>query len=402
MEIASIAILIALSAFFSSSETSITSVNPYKLRQLVDDGVRNSRKLQYLTDNISKTLSAILIGNNVVNITASSLATVVFVDYFGSRGVGISTIVMTLLVLTFGEIIPKSLAKVNTLKTALNFSPYIYFLVKILTPFTAFFNFITDQLTKNSEEEKMTEDDLITILNVSHEEGIIKDDQREMMENVFGIAESQAKDTMTNRTSIVAIDIETGYDELLDLISANHFSRYPVYGENIDDIKGILYVRDLVGIKPSEFDLEKLMRPAFFQYESKNNFMLLSELKKRKISMAIILDEYGGTSGIVTVEDIVEEIVGDIDDEYDEVQHNIRKIQDNIYSIDADTELDLINDNLDIELISDEFESLGGFVSGIADKFPKVGEVFNYENCEFTIERANPKKIDRIRLKIKR
>lgn len=402
MDIILIMILVAMSAFFSGSETSITSLSTIKLRQLVESEVKNSRKLEFLVDNSTRTISAILIGNNIVNILGSSIATVIFVNKFGNNGVAISTVVMTLLILTFGEIIPKNLAKTNSAKMALAVAPFIYLIVKILTPFTALFGVISKSVTNGEAEEKMTEDDLITILNVSHEEGILENEQKEMMENVFEIAGSQAKDVMTNRTSIVSIPGDSTYDEVLDLVKNNHFSRYPVIGENIDDIIGLLYVKDLLYVSKENFQLKDHLRQAIFQYESRPNFLLLSELKKNKMSMAVILDEYGGTAGIVTIEDIVEEIVGDIDDEYDESNNSIKQLRENIYVLEAETDLDDINEKLGTNLQSDEYESIGGFVIGLAGKFPKVGEVYKFENYEFTIEKASPYKLERLKMRIER
>lgn len=392
--------LVAMSAFFSGSETSITSLSSIKVRQLIEADVRHAKKLEFLVENSNRTISAILIGNNIVNILGSSIATVIFVKMFGNNGVAISTVVMTLLILTFGEILPKSLAKTYTTKFALAVAPYVYIIVKILTPFTMLFGAVGKLFTNGEPEEKITEDDLITILNVGHEEGIIENEQKEMMENIFEIAESQAKDVMTNRTSIVSIPSDSTYDEVLDIIKNNHFSRYPVVGENIDDIIGLLYVKDLLDVSKENFDLKDHLRQAMFQYESRPNFLLLSELKKNKMSMAVILDEYGGTAGIVTIEDIVEEIVGDIDDEYDESNNGIRQLRENIYVLEAEIDLDDINEKLGTNFESEEYESIGGFVIGLAGRFPKVGEVYKYENYEFIIEKATPNKLERLKMRI--
>ena len=402
MNIVIILILIAMSAFFSGSETSITSLNSIKLRQLVESKVKNADKLEYLIEDSNRTISAILIGNNIVNILSSSLSTVIFVEMFGKNGVAISTVVMTVLILIFGEIIPKNLAKANSTKFGLAVAPYIYYIVKVFTPLTMLFGALSKAIVTESEEEKITEDDLITILNVSHEEGILENDQKEMMENVFSIAGTQAKDVMTNRTSIISVPVDSTYDEVVDIVKNNNFSRYPVIDENIDDIIGLLFAKDLLAIDKENFNLRDHLREAIFQYVSRPNFLLLSELKKHKMSMAIILDEYGGTAGLVTVEDIVEEIVGDIDDEFDEADNSIKQITENTFVVQADTDLDDINDKLSINLESDEYESIGGFVIGLAGKFPKVGEVYKYENYTFIIDKASPNKLERLKMRIER
>lgn len=399
MELIFIIILILFSAFFSSSETVVTSTKSYKLRKYIDEGNRNAIIFNDLIENSAKTISAILIGNNIVNIIAPSISTLYFVSKFGSRGVTYSTIVMTITLLIFGEIVPKTFASNNSLKFGLFVAPIIKFFVVILTPINIFFTALTKFFIKEDEGEKITEDDLIGILNEGHEEGIVESSEKNMIENVFDLTDSKASDIMTPRTSIVAVPIDISYDDLLDMVKDTHFSRLPVVGENIDDIVGLLYVKDLVGPKRESFDLKSILRPAYFQFESNSSYKLLTDLKKHKSTIAILVDEYGGTSGLVTIEDIVEEIVGDIDDEYDEVSTPLRRISKGQYSVKGDMDLEDVNDVLGTDFTSEDYESIGGFVIGLAGKFPKRGEVYYADGYEFVVERAAGCTISRIRIR---
>lgn len=399
MELIFIIILILFSAFFSSSETVVTSTKSYKLRKYIDEGNRNAIIFNDLIENSAKTISAILIGNNIVNIIAPSISTLYFVSKFGSRGVTYSTIVMTITLLIFGEIVPKTFASNNSLKFGLFVAPIIKFFVVILTPINIFFTALTKFFIKEDEGEKITEDDLIGILNEGHEEGIVESSEKNMIENVFDLTDSKASDIMTPRTSIVAVPIDISYDDLLDMVKDTHFSRLPVVGENIDDIVGLLYVKDLVGQKRESFDLKSILRPAYFQFESNSSYKLLTDLKKHKSTIAILVDEYGGTSGLVTIEDIVEEIVGDIDDEYDEVSTPLRRISKGQYSVKGDMDLEDVNDVLGTDFTSEDYESIGGFVIGLAGKFPKRGEVYYADGYEFVVERAAGCTISRIRIR---
>ena len=272
MELIFIIILILFSAFFSSSETVVTSTKSYKLRKYIDEGNKNAIIFNDLIENSAKTISAILIGNNIVNIIAPSISTLYFVSKFGARGVTYSTIVMTITLLIFGEIVPKTFASNTSLKYGLFVGPIIKFFVVILTPINIFFTALTKFFLKEDEGEKITEDDLIGILNEGHEEGIVESSEKNMIENVFDLTDSKASDIMTPRTSIVAVPIDISYDDLLDMVKDTHFSRLPVVGENIDDIVGLLYVKDLVGQKRESFDLKSILRPAYFQFESNSSF----------------------------------------------------------------------------------------------------------------------------------
>lgn len=400
-------ICIALSAFFSSSETALVSINKFKVRQLEDENRKNSKILSKLMEKPNAMISAILVGNNIVNIAASSLATSIFVTMFGSRGVLLSTVIMTVVILVFGEITPKTLAQENPEKVALKSSKIIYALTIVFKPVIFVFNSITILISKIMGKDPsllkpvITEDEFMTIVDVGHEEGFIEGEEKEMIHNVFAFGDSVAEDVMTPRTSMIVVNVEENLNELIDFLDNANYSRIPVYEDNVDNIVGILYVKDLIAhLHDEDFKLKEHLRKAYFAYEFKPVVDLLQEMRQSNVSMAIIADEYGGTSGLVTIEDLVEEIVGEIYDEYDEKVGGIKKLALNEYLVDASTEITKINDELSLCLESEVFDSIGGFVIGIADRIPSTGDKFNYENLEFYVVEAENTKINQLKIKV--
>src|SRR5699024_5108576 len=394
-------------AFFSSSEKALISINKFKARQLQEKKVKNADTLARLMEKPNAMISAILVGNNIVNIASSSLATSICVAMFGAKGVFIATVVMTIIILIFGEITPKTLAQENPEKMALKASKPIYILTIVFKPVLFIFNKITIMISKlfgrdsNSNQPSITEDEFMTIVDVGHEEGVIEGEEKEMIHNVFAFGDSLAEDVMTSRTSMVVVNVDEELRDLIKFLDNANYSRIPVFDENIDDIIGILYVRDLIAhLQDYNFSLRDHLRPAFFAYESKPIMDLFKEMQEKNVSMAIVADEYGGTSGLVTIEDLVEEIVGEIYDEYDEEVDGIKKVAPNEYLIDASTELEEINEELGLDLESDVFDSIGGFVIGIADKIPDTGDSYSYKNLEFFIVDAENTKINELKLKI--
>ncbi len=406
-QISILIVFIFLSAFFSSSETALISINKFKVRQLQEKKVKNADTLARLMEKPNAMISAILVGNNIVNIASSSLATSICVAMFGAKGVFIATVVMTIIILIFGEITPKTLAQENPEKMALKASKPIYILTIVFKPVLFIFNKITIMISKlfgrdsNSNQPSITEDEFMTIVDVGHEEGVIEGEEKEMIHNVFAFGDSLAEDVMTPRTSMVVVNVDEELGDLIKFLDNANYSRIPVFDENIDDIIGILYVRDLIAhLQDYNFSLRDHLRPAFFAYESKPIMDLFKEMQEKNVSMAIVADEYGGTSGLVTIEDLVEEIVGEIYDEYDEEVDGIKKVAPNEYLIDASTELEEINEELGLDLESDVFDSIGGFVIGIADKIPDTGDSYSYKNLEFFIVDAENTKINELKLKI--
>lgn len=400
-------ILIGLSAFFSASETALISLSKIRLRRMVDDEVKNADIISHLVERPSNLLGAILIGNNIANIGASALATSLAINYFGqSKGVAISTVAMTLLILIFAEVTPKSLASQFSEKTSLRVSKPMFYITKLLWPLTYVLTLITNLLvrllggTKEGTQPLITEDELKTIVNVSHEEGLLEGDERQMIYNVFEFGDSQAKDVMTPRTNMVAVSAESTYDELVEVFKEENFSRTPVYDEDIDDIIGILHVKDLIFYVDTKesFNLRNLIRPVYYTYEYKPTSLLFDEMRLSRSPVAIILDEYGGTAGIVTTEDLVEEIVGEIRDEYDEEHEDIEVIKEDEYLVEGSMKIDLLNDMIGTNIESEDFDSIGGFVIGLLDRFPDVDEVIEYNNIRFVVEKVEKNRIEKMRI----
>ena len=405
-QIVSLIILIALSSFFSMSETALMSVNKIKLRHMVEEGVSGAKLVEKLVEDPSQLLGAILIGNNIVNIGASSLATILATNIFGNSGVGIATGLMTILILIFGEITPKSIAKQNSEAVALKVSRPIKFIVIIFKPFVYIFTGISSLLIRllggnpNEEESFITEEELKTMVDVSEEEGVLEDVEKEMIFNVFDFADLQVKDVMVQRVNIVAVDEEATYDEVMDIIKSEQFSRIPVYSETIDNIIGVIYVKDLAMIENirEDFNVTKYVREPFYTFEFKKILELFKVLKKARNHIAVVLDEYGGTVGLVTIEDIVEEIVGEIEDEYDDEDTSIEIIKENEYIVDGSTRLHDIGELLSVDIDSEEFDSVGGLMIGDLGRMPEEKEKVELNNITFIAEKVDKNRIKKIRM----
>ncbi|WP_297439249.1 hemolysin family protein [uncultured Clostridium sp.] len=412
MQLVVLIILIALSGFFSSSETALTSVNKIKIRHMVEANVKGAKLVEKLIESPKELLGAILIGNNIVNIGASSLATVLAASLvhdtkYQDTGVAIATGIMTILILIFGEITPKSLAQQNAEMVSIKVSKPIAFIVFVFKPFVWFFTKISSFFIKilggdpDKAQPFITEEELRTLVDVGGEEGVIEEEEKEMIFNVFEFGDSQVKDIMVQRVDITAENLETTYQELLEGIKKYRFSRIPIYDENIDDIVGILNTKDLILLSDEDkknFDIKSLMRKPHYTFEFKKITDLFNEMKKTRNHMSVVLDEYGGTVGIVTIEDLIEEIVGEIEDEYDEHEELIVEISKNEYQVDGSTRLDDLSEVAGIKVESDEFDSIGGFVIGILDRIPELGEQIEYENLKFTIEEIDRKRIKKVKI----
>ncbi len=399
-------VLLAFSAFFSASETALMSISKIRVRHMVEEEVGKAKLVQRLIESPNKLLGAILVGNNVVNIGASALATSLAIQYFGVAGVPLATAVMTILVLIFGEITPKSLAAQFSEKTSLSVIRPIALIVIILTPITNilmfFTNFIIKLLGGNSKQfvPFITQEELMTIVNVSHEEGVLEGEEREMIHNVFEFGDTHTKDIMTIRADMFAVDMEITYDELMNLYKEEQFSRIPVYGESYDHIEGVLYVKDLLFFEGEKLDFKitDFIRPAYYTYEFKKTADLFKEMRDNRIGMSIVLDEYGGTAGLVTIEDLVEEIVGDIEDEYDDEENDIEVVKEDEYIVDGSVRLEIINEMIGINLESEDFDSIGGFVIGLIGRLPEIGEVVDFDTIKFIIESIDKNRIEKIRI----
>ena len=381
IQIVTIIILLMLSAFFSSAETSLTCVNPVRIHTLAEGGDKRAARVEKILSNPGKMLSTILIGNNIVNISASSLVTTFTIKVFGNYAVGIATGVLTVLVLMFGEILPKTAANLCAEKLALAYSFFILKLIWLLTPVV----FIVDKLSKflmkllgidtSKTGSGMTETELKTYVDVSHEEGVIESDEREMILNVFDLNDSLARDIMIPRIDMTMVDVETGYRSLQAVFKETMFSRIPVYEGDKDNIIGIVTLKDFFSNGRTDFSIRSIMREAYYTFETKKTDELLNEMRESSNSIAIVLDEYGACAGLITMEDLLEEIVGEIRDEYDEEEKQlIQKISAHRYRIDGSVKIDDVNDALGTSYKSEDYDSIAGLLIEALDRLPTQGE----------------------------
>lgn len=410
-DLASLILLVALltmSAFFSSAETALITVNSIKLRGLAEKGNATAKILLKIKDDSDRMISAILIGNNIVNLSASALATTLTIKIFGNKFVGVATGILTILILIFGEITPKTMAAKSAEKIAFLYARPIYFLMFIMTPVIKIVNiasrFFIRILGQNVNEKKdiITEDELRTIVDVSHEEGILENEERKMINNVFDFRELVAKDIMIPRIDMTFVNVNLSYNELLEVIKAELFTRMPVFEENIDNVIGIINVKDLFLIENKEkFNLREHLRPVLFTYESKKITELMLDMRNKFSNIVIVLDEYGATAGMITIEDMIEEIVGEIRDEFDEAEEDeIVKVDKGEYLVDGSMRLDDLNEKIGTDFYSDNFESIGGFIIERLDYIPKVGDSYVQGTTKLIVEKMDKNRIDRVRVKL--
>ncbi|WP_276979532.1 HlyC/CorC family transporter [Johnsonella ignava] len=401
-------ILLGLSGFFSSAETAFTSSNHIKLRTLASKGNKNAVLVLKIMKKPEKMLSAVLIGNNIVNLSASALLTAITIKLFGNASIGAATGILTFLVLIFGEIAPKSFATKNAEVLVLIYAAPVYGLIFVLTPVIAAVNIAASAVLKafgidvKKNNEAMTEDELRTIVNVSHEEGVIENEERNIINNVFDFAGVLAKDVMVQRIDMVFIDINAGYDEIIEIYRQERYTRLPVYEGSTDNVVGIINIKDLLLYDKSEdFYIKDYMRKPLFTYEYKKLSELLLQMKKSYSNLAVVLDEYGITAGMVTMEDILEEIVGEIRDEYDtDEEDSFKKLGEGIYMLDGFVKLDEINERLGTNLCLDDYESIGGFVMGQLEHIPKVREGIKVGDVSLTVEKMDKARVDKVRLEL--
>ena len=382
-----LAVLIFLSALFSSAETAFLSTNKIRLRNLQEEGEKKADLVLFMLDNQNKLISALLVGNNIVNIGSSALATKMATEAFGNAGVGIATGIMTLLVLVFGEVIPKNLAAAHAETWAMFIAPFIRLVSFVLTPVVFLLTKLSDfvvHFSKSDDEEDptITEDEFKILVNVGQEEGVLDESESEMINSIFEFDETVVKAIMVPRIDIVAVDVEDSINEALRIIVDGGHSRIPAYEESIDNIVGILYAKDIFAHLDADFDtmkVKELLRPAYYIPETKKVSDLLNELRLKKVHMAIILDEYGGTNGLVTIEDLIEEIIGDIQDEYDVEDDLIVMHGEDHLVADARAPIGDVEDAFDVELDEEiledsEADTIGGLAFEHLGGIPAVGD----------------------------
>ena len=400
--------LLACSAFFSSSETALTTANIFRIKNLAESGNKRAKKVLKVTDDKAKMLSAILIGNNVVNIGASALATTLAIHFFGSIGAGIATGVMTVLVLIFGEISPKTLATKKADSMALAIAPFIWFLMKALTPIILIINALSGLFLRifgvdaKNVHDVITEDELRTIINESHESGEINADSHEVINNIFDFHDAQAKEVMVPRIDMTVANINCSYDELLEIYSEDKWTRIPIFEDTQDNIVGIVNMKDLLLVKDKEkFKIKKIMGEPFFTYEHKNTAELFVKMRDESINMAIVLDEYGTVAGLITLEDLIEEIVGEIYDEYDEEEIEIQPTGEREYEVLGSVNIDDVADELDIPIESEDYDSIAGYVFGLLDRLPAVGnDVTDEHGVYFKVLAMDKNRITRLFIRV--
>lgn len=401
-------ILVLVSAFFSSAETAFSTVNKIRIENLAEEGNKAAKRALKVIDNYSKMLSTVLIGNNIVNIAASALATVFATEMFGSWAIGIATGLLTVVVLIFGEIVPKTFAKLKNDKLVLVYSPVISGLCWILTPVVFIVDILSTAILKilridpNMKVVSITESEFLSYVDAGHEEGVIEEEEKEMIHNLFDFSDQCAKDVMIPRPDIIEVNVDDSYEEIKNVFKESMYTRLPVYEETPDKIVGIINVKDFLFVdEPDKFNVRDIMREAYYTYEFKKTADLLNEMREKTVTLTIVLNEYGTAEGMVTLEDLLEEIVGDIKDEYDEDEREtIKEVGEREYLIEGSMKLDDINDKLDINLESENYDSIGGIIiENLDDTLPEEGqEVVLEDGTKLKVESFTDNRINQVRM----
>lgn len=408
-QLITVIILLCLSAFFSSSETALTTVNQIRMRTLADNGDKRAARVLRVTGNPGKMLSAILIGNNIVNLSASSISTSLAIHLFGNTGAGIATGILTFLILIFGEVTPKTMATIKADSMSLTAAAPIGFLMKILTPVIFIINklslglmFLLHVNIKDAQK-KMTEEELRTIVDVSQENGVIEHEERDMIHNLFDFGDAEAKEIMVPRIDMTFVQADATYQEVLDIFRQDMFTRLPVYEDSTDNVIGIINMKDfLLQNDTPEFSVRNLLREPYFTYEHKNTADLFLEMRKSSISLAIVLDEYGVTAGLITLEDLLEEIVGEIRDEYDaDEEDDITRISDREFYVLGSANLNDVSEALSLHFTSDDYDTIGGYCLGLLNHLPEKNEIILTDNnILLRIDRMEKNRIERIYIRL--
>ncbi len=403
-------ILICLSAFFSAAETALTAANRIRIKTLAEGGSRRAACLLSIFEQKEKMLSAVLIGNNIVNLSASALTTALAIRLFGNVAAGIAAGILTLVILVGGEIAPKTRALLRAEKIALRDAYSIRFLMKVLTPGIYLVNHLARLLVRlsgtdpDAQPESMTEDECLTLVDEGHRDGVIESDERQMIGNVIDFGDTEAIDIMIPWIDVTSAEISSSYDELIGIFKEFRYTRIPIYEGTPDTIIGILNCKDLLLVDRSNFSLRDTLQPAYFTYEHKKLTGLLTEMRSNSLSIVIVIDEYGGTSGIITLENVLEEIVGEITDEYkgrDAVE--ITEITEGReYSCLGSVTLDDLNDATGLSLESEEYETIGGYmIEHSEDVLPQVGAAVETDRARLIVEAVGKNRITRVHVYIR-
>lgn len=396
-----IGLLILCSSFFSCIETAFSCVSTARLKNEESKGNKKARNALFITENFDKALTTILIGNNVVNLGCSSLATVLCMNIFQNFAAAISTGLTTLLVLIFGEIIPKCIGKEKSETVALNTAIILKGIMIVLTPLSFLFIAIKTGALKllniRNDSPTVTEDELKYIIEHSENEGVLEEEESEMVQSALEFDEKSAFEVLTPRVDMLALDIDDDFETNKNKILTERYSRVPVYKENLDNILGILYTRDYLEelIEGKTPDIKLLINDAFFTYKSRKLSALMNDLRKNQVNMAIVTDEYGGTLGIVTMEDLIEEIVGEIYDEDEDIEKEYTKLRENCYFVSGDLDFDQLLELTDREDFDNDTEShtVGGFIFEHMGRIPKVGDKFEIDGLSFEVYKVEERRI---------
>ncbi|WP_251027884.1 hemolysin family protein [Bacillus sp. ISL-41] len=397
-----------LSAFFSSAETAFSSVNRIRLRNYVSEGRAGSKNALHISENFDDALSTILVGNNIVNIAAASISSKVAVDLFGaSTGLLVSTFGMTVLILIFGEILPKSMAKENAEEYSLKISAILLLLIKILTPVNFVFSklkaSVSRMFSKDGEAQpSVTEEEIKVMVDISEEEGVINNDERELVHRSLEFNDVLVGEILTHRMDMITIEVNQPLEEIKQIFLEERFSRIPVYEDNIDNVIGFLSEREFFAelIQNKEVNVREMLRQPMFVVKSMKIATLLPELQRTKSHMAIVVDEFGGTSGLITLEDILEELVGEIWDEHDEKVNIMTKIDESTYEFDAAFDLDDFAELFDVPMPDTSYHNLGGWIFETLESIPVNGDSFVYENLRIIVKEVENHRIRNIKVEI--
>ena len=403
-----ILILLVLSySFFSASETAFSSLNRVKIKALANQGNKKAEATLKLDEKFSKLLTTILIGNTIVNVVAASLATVLFTNIYKDNGVAISSIVMTIVIMIIGEIIPKNIAKHIPEKFAMLVTPILNILVIIFTPLTAIFNKLESIFSKSFKEDEDTysTEEFITMVEEANEGGDIEDHEADLITNALEFNDLDVGEIFTPRTDVVAIDIDENTTEEIEVLYRDSgYSRLPVYKDSLDNIIGVLHEKDFYYhlLYEKSTNIKNILQNVLYTQPQVKISSLLKEFQKTKLHMAVVCDEYGGTQGIITMEDILEELVGEIYDEHDEVIEYFKKINENTYLVKCDLDIDDFFEHFKIDNKEEyEFNTTSAWVIDMFDKIPDIGNKFNYQNLEIEVTDADEKKVNEIKVTIK-
>ncbi len=403
IQIVVLVILVVFSAFFSSAETALTTVNKIKMKTLAEEGNKRAERVLRVTDDSKKMLSAILIGNNIVNLSASSLATTLATRMIGSAGAGIATGILTLVILIFGEITPKTTATIRATEMSMTFSGVVWALMVILTPVIFVVNALSRGVMRlfgvnpDEADEAVTEEELRTLVDVSHENGMIEEEEREYIHNIFDFTDSTAKEIMIPRIDMSIVDVNTSYDELMEVFAEDMHTRLPVYEDEPDNIIGLINMKDMLLVDKEHFSIRDYVRKVYVTYEQKHTAELFEEMRKERLYLTIVVDEYGALAGMITLEDLLEEVVGEIRDEYDgDEEDELVQLSDCEYEVQGSMNLEDVCEELDLNFneTDEDFETIGGYLIGLLNHFPEEGEV--YETEEGVVLRVDEAESNRI------